>query len=179
LPRYARDKGAHARRHHGGRGHLPALGRGRGEAWDGESGPSRSSWRWTRSEILPEAASGAPDCIIATGRSDYRTRSTTRCFPIFRGALDVGATTINEAMKLACVKAIAELPARGLDGGARPMAARRSRSGPSLIPQPFDPRPGPLAIVAGRDGAGRGHAPIADSPRIARAHHLVFRTASS
>ena len=52
-----------------------------------------------------------PDAIIATGRSDYPNQvNNVLCFPfIFRGALDVGATTINEAMKLACVHAIAEL----------------------------------------------------------------------
>ena len=52
-----------------------------------------------------------PDCIIATGRSDYPNQvNNALCFPyIFRGALDVGATEINEAMKLACVRAIAAL----------------------------------------------------------------------
>ncbi len=76
-------------------------------------------------EILPEEAIKVrPDCIIATGRSDYPNQvNNVLCFPyIFRGALDVGATSINEAMKVACVHAIADL-------------ARRY-----LIPQPFDPR---------------------------------------
>ena len=61
-------------------------------------------------EILPELAKAVrPDCIMATGRSDYPNQvNNALCFPyIFRGALDVGATTINEAMKLACVRAIA------------------------------------------------------------------------
>src|SRR5690606_36210431 len=63
-------------------------------------------------EILPEVAREVrPDAIIATGRSDYPNQvNNALCFPyIFRGALDVGATAINEAMKLACVHAIAEL----------------------------------------------------------------------
>ena len=63
-------------------------------------------------EIRPELAKEVrPDCIIATGRSDYPNQvNNVLCFPfIFRGALDVGATTINEEMKLACVRAIAEL----------------------------------------------------------------------
>src|SRR4030081_2429652 len=63
-------------------------------------------------EILPELAKAVrPDAIIATGRSDYPNQvNNVLCFPfIFRGALDVGATTINEEMKLACVRAIASL----------------------------------------------------------------------
>src|SRR5512139_4156199 len=63
-------------------------------------------------EILPELAKAVrPDAIIATGRSDYPNQvNNVLCFPfIFRGALDVGATTITEGMKLACVRAIAEL----------------------------------------------------------------------
>ena len=74
----------------------------------------RSSWPWPIRipEIRPEDAKAVrPDCIIATGRSDYPNQvNNVLCFPfIFRGALDVGATTINEEMKLACVRAIAEL----------------------------------------------------------------------
>src|SRR5690606_32539434 len=63
-------------------------------------------------EIRPEDAKAArPDCVIATGRSDYPNQvNNVLCFPfIFRGAMDCGATVINEEMKLACVKAIAEL----------------------------------------------------------------------
>jgi len=63
-------------------------------------------------EILPELAKEArPDALICTGRSDYPNQvNNVLCFPfIFRGALDVGATTINEEMKLACVKALSEL----------------------------------------------------------------------
>ena len=63
-------------------------------------------------EIEPaDAKAVRPDAIIATGRSDYPNQvNNALCFPyIFRGALDVGATGINEAMKLACVRAIAKL----------------------------------------------------------------------
>jgi malate dehydrogenase (oxaloacetate-decarboxylating)(NADP+) len=63
-------------------------------------------------EILPELAKAVrADAIIATGRSDYPNQvNNVLCFPyIFRGALDVGATTINEEMKLACVRSIADL----------------------------------------------------------------------
>jgi malate dehydrogenase (oxaloacetate-decarboxylating)(NADP+) len=67
-------------------------------------------------EIMPEDAlrEAKPDAIICTGRSDYPNQvNNVLCFPfIFRGALDVGATKINEEMKLACVKAIAELAQR-------------------------------------------------------------------
>ncbi|WP_334131811.1 NADP-dependent malic enzyme [Silanimonas lenta] len=95
-------------------------------------------------EILPEAAKAVrPDAIIATGRSDYPNQvNNALCFPyIFRGALDVGATTINEAMKRACVLAIAELArkeATDLGGayGGEPVQFGAE----SLIPRPFDPR---------------------------------------
>ncbi|MER8077764.1 malic enzyme-like NAD(P)-binding protein, partial [Acinetobacter pittii] len=63
-------------------------------------------------EILPPLAKEVcPDAIICTGRSDYPNQvNNVLCFPfIFRGALDVGATAINEEMKLAAVRAIAEL----------------------------------------------------------------------
>src|SRR5439155_3001112 len=63
-------------------------------------------------EIMPDVAKAArPDAIIATGRSDFPNQvNNVLCFPfIFRGALDVGATTINEAMKLATVRALADL----------------------------------------------------------------------
>ncbi len=96
-------------------------------------------------EILPELAREArPDCIIATGRSDYPNQvNNALCFPyIFRGALDVGATSINEAMKLACVHAIAALARReASDVAAQAYGGQASVFGPDfLIPQPFDPR---------------------------------------
>ena len=96
-------------------------------------------------EILPEVAKAArPDCIIATGRSDYPNQvNNVLCFPfIFRGALDVGATRITEEMKLACVKAIAELArAEQNDVVALAYAGANLSFGPEyLIPKPFDPR---------------------------------------
>ncbi len=96
-------------------------------------------------EILPELAKAVrPDCIMATGRSDYPNQvNNALCFPyIFRGALDVGATTINEAMKLACVRAIAALARReASDVAAAAYGGRSVSFGPEyLIPQPFDPR---------------------------------------
>ena len=94
---------------------------------------------------MPEEAEAArPDAMICTGRSDYPNQvNNVLCFPyIFRGALDVGATTINEEMKAAAVKAIAalaretpsEVVARAYGGEALPFGRK------SLIPSPFDPR---------------------------------------
>ncbi|HEY4581627.1 MAG TPA: NADP-dependent malic enzyme [Lysobacter sp.] len=95
-------------------------------------------------EILPEDAKAVrPDCIIATGRSDYPNQvNNALCFPyIFRGALDVGATEINEAMKLACVRAIAQLARMEAGDLAAAYGGDVPRFGPDyLIPRPFDPR---------------------------------------
>src|SRR3712207_2260870 len=96
-------------------------------------------------EIRPEDAKAVrPDCIIATGRSDYPNQvNNVLCFPfIFRGALDVGATEINEEMKLACVRALAELArAEQSDVVAAAYGRREIQFGPEyLIPLPFDPR---------------------------------------
>jgi malate dehydrogenase (oxaloacetate-decarboxylating)(NADP+) len=95
-------------------------------------------------EILPEDAKKVrPDCIIATGRSDYPNQvNNALCFPyIFRGALDVGATGINEAMKLACVHAIAALAQMESGDLASAYAGDPPTFGPEyLIPRPFDPR---------------------------------------
>jgi malate dehydrogenase (oxaloacetate-decarboxylating)(NADP+) len=96
-------------------------------------------------EILPEQARAArPDAVIATGRSDYPNQvNNVLCFPfIFRGALDVGATEINEEMKLACVKALADLAmAEPSEVVARAYGGEQNRFGPDyLIPRPFDPR---------------------------------------
>ncbi|HKB83999.1 MAG TPA: NADP-dependent malic enzyme [Burkholderiales bacterium] len=96
-------------------------------------------------EILPDQAKSArPDAIIATGRSDYPNQvNNVLCFPfIFRGALDVGATTITEQMKLAAVRAIAELAqAEQSDIVAIAYGEQDLTFGPEyLIPKPFDPR---------------------------------------
>ncbi|MEX8517515.1 MAG: NADP-dependent malic enzyme [Leptothrix sp. (in: b-proteobacteria)] len=96
-------------------------------------------------EIRPEIAKAArPDCIIATGRSDYPNQvNNVLCFPyIFRGALDCGATKITEAMKLACVREIAALAkAETSDEVAAAYAGQELTFGPEyLIPKPFDAR---------------------------------------
>jgi len=96
-------------------------------------------------EIMPEEALAVrPDCIIGTGRSDYPNQvNNVLCFPfIFRGALDVGATTINEEMKLAAVRAIAALAHAEIpEAVAHAYGAVGLRFGPEyLIPKPFDPR---------------------------------------
>ncbi len=96
-------------------------------------------------EILPEIAKKArPDALIATGRSDYPNQvNNVLCFPfIFRGALDVGATTINAAMKIACVEAIANLAMReSTDEVANAYQNESLKFGADyLIPKPFDKR---------------------------------------
>ena len=96
-------------------------------------------------EIRPELAKAArPDCIIATGRSDYPNQvNNVLCFPyIFRGALDCGATKITERMKLACVREIAALAkAETSDEVAAAYAGEELAFGPDyLIPKPFDAR---------------------------------------
>ena len=96
-------------------------------------------------EIMPEAAKAVrPDAIIATGRSDYPNQvNNVLCFPfLFRGALDVGATAINEEMKAAAVQAIADLAhAEVSDVVALAYGEKRLTFGPDyLIPTPFDPR---------------------------------------
>jgi malate dehydrogenase (oxaloacetate-decarboxylating)(NADP+) len=96
-------------------------------------------------EIRPELARAArPDCIIATGRSDYPNQvNNVLCFPyIFRGALDCGATRITEAMKLACVREIAALAKAEVPPEvAAAYAGQPLTFGPDyLIPTPFDTR---------------------------------------
>ncbi|NNE51662.1 MAG: NADP-dependent malic enzyme [Sulfitobacter sp.] len=96
-------------------------------------------------EILPDLARAvAPDAIIATGRSDFPNQvNNVLCFPfIFRGALDVGATTINDEMELACIDGIAAL-ARATTSAEAAAAYQGEQLtfGPEyLIPKPFDPR---------------------------------------
>ena len=96
-------------------------------------------------EIRPELAKAArPDCIIATGRSDYPNQvNNVLCFPyIFRGALDCGATRITEAMKLACVRQIADLAKADIsEEVATAYAGKELTFGSDyLIPTPFDSR---------------------------------------
>ena len=96
-------------------------------------------------EIMPEEARAVrPDAVIATGRSDYPNQvNNVLCFPfIFRGALDVGATAINEPMKIACVHALTELAQQeSSDIVASAYGDQGLSFGPDyLIPKPFDPR---------------------------------------
>ncbi len=121
-------------------------------------------------EILPELAKAVrPDAILATGRSDYPNQvNNALCFPyIFRGALDVGASSINEAMKLAAVRAIAELAeAEQSDAVAAVYGEESLNFGADhLIPKPFDPRLitriAPAVAQAAMD-SGVAERPIAD-----------------
>jgi len=96
-------------------------------------------------EIMPDAArAAAPDAIIATGRSDFPNQvNNVLCFPfIFRGALDVGATEINDAMQIACVEGIAELARATTSAEAATIykGEQLTFGADYLIPKPFDPR---------------------------------------
>jgi len=92
----------------------------------------------------PDAVEARPDCIMATGRSDYHNQvNNVLCFPfLFRGALDVRAREINTEMKIAAVKAIADLAKEEVpDRVLRAYGVKRFEFGPTyLIPTPFDPR---------------------------------------
>ncbi len=121
-------------------------------------------------EIRPEDAQAVrPDCIIATGRSDYPNQvNNVLCFPyIFRGALDCGATRITEAMKLACVHEIAALAKAETSAEvAAAYAGKDLQFGPDyIIPTPFDPRLitriAPAVAQAAMD-SGVAERPIAD-----------------
>lgn len=121
-------------------------------------------------EILPPLAKEArPDAIICTGRSDFPNQvNNVLCFPfIFRGALDVGASTINDEMKLACVRAIADLAmAEQSDVVADAYSGESLKFGPDyIIPKPFDPRLivkiAPAVAQAAMD-SGVATRPIAD-----------------
>ena len=96
-------------------------------------------------EILPDAVRAVvPDAIMATGRSDFPNQvNNVLCFPfIFRGALDVGATTINAEMELACIEGIAALAraTTSAEAAAAYSGEKLSFGADYLIPKPFDPR---------------------------------------
>jgi len=96
-------------------------------------------------EIMPDAARAvSPDAIIATGRSDFPNQvNNVLCFPfIFRGALDVGATTINDEMKIACIEGIAALAraTTSAEAAAAYQGEQLTFGADYLIPKPFDPR---------------------------------------
>ncbi|MCE8512860.1 NADP-dependent malic enzyme [Ruegeria pomeroyi] len=121
-------------------------------------------------EILPDAARAvAPDAIIATGRSDFPNQvNNVLCFPfIFRGALDVGATEINDAMQIACVEGIAELAriTTSAEAAAAYQGEQLTFGAEYLIPKPFDPRlVGVVSSAVARAAMESGVArrPIAD-----------------
>ncbi|MBS0382625.1 MAG: NADP-dependent malic enzyme [Proteobacteria bacterium] len=136
-------------------------------------------------EITPEEARAAkPDAVIATGRSDYPNQvNNALCFPyIFRGALDVGATGINEAMTVACAHAIAQLARReASDVAQRAYGGKVPHFGAEyLIPRPFDPRllvqVAPAVARAAMD-SGVATRPLADLHAYAdKLSQFVFRT---
>ena len=121
-------------------------------------------------EIMPDIArKAAPDAIIATGRSDFFNQvNNVLCFPfIFRGALDVEATEINDEMQLACIDAIAEIARTTTSAEAA--AAYQGEAltfGPEyLIPKPFDPRLSvvvPTAVAQAAMESGVAKKPISD-----------------
>jgi malate dehydrogenase (oxaloacetate-decarboxylating)(NADP+) len=136
-------------------------------------------------EILPElVAQLRPDAIMATGRSDYANQvNNVLCFPfVFRGALDVGATEINEAMKQAAVEAIADLAREEASevvaaayGGTAPLFGRDY-----IIPKPFDPRLilqiAPAVAKAAMD-SGVALRPLADLAAYrTQLEHFVYRS---
>ncbi|MSO94028.1 MAG: NADP-dependent malic enzyme [Rhodospirillales bacterium] len=136
-------------------------------------------------EIMPDVARAArPDAVIATGRSDFPNQvNNVLCFPfVFRGALDVGATTINEEMKIAALYAIADLAmAESSEIVARAYGTDDLRFGPDyLIPKPFDPRlivrVAPAVAKAAMD-SGVATRPIADFRVYAESlGRFVFRS---
>jgi malate dehydrogenase (oxaloacetate-decarboxylating)(NADP+) len=136
-------------------------------------------------EIMPaEARAARPDAIISTGRSDFPNQvNNVLCFPfLFRGALDVGATDINEAMKKAAVYAIADLAREEPSDVVRSAYGGQNLSfGPEyLIPRPFDPRlmehVAPAVALAATD-SGVATRPLADADAYReRLHHKVYRT---
>ena len=136
-------------------------------------------------EIMPEEALAArPDAILATGRSDYPNQvNNVLCFPfIFRGALDCGATTINDAMKAACVRAIADLAEREVPKEvAEAYTGETLQFGPDyLIPKPFDPRlieDVPPAVVQAAAESGVASRPVEDLEAYRRKlHEFVNRS---
>ncbi|MBC6438545.1 MAG: NADP-dependent malic enzyme [Rhodobacteraceae bacterium] len=137
-------------------------------------------------EILPgEVRTVAPDAVIATGRSDFPNQvNNVLCFPfIFRGALDVGATEINDAMQLACIDGIAAMARATTSAEAAAIyRGEQLTFGPDyLIPKPFDPRL--MGVVAGAVAkaamdSGVATRPLADLGAYrARLNQSVFRSA--
>ncbi len=137
-------------------------------------------------EILPDVARAvSPDAIIATGRSDFPNQvNNVLCFPfIFRGALDVGATEINDAMQIACIEGIAALAraTTSAEAAAAYQGEQMTFGADYLIPKPFDPRL--MAVVAGAVAeaamaSGVATRPLEDVAAYrARLNQSVFRSA--
>ncbi len=120
----------------------------------------------------PDARAARPDAIIATGRSDYPNQvNNVLCFPfIFRGALDVHATAINEEMKIAAAYAIADLARQQVpEEVAAAYGGRASSLAPNISSLPFDPRLMeivPAAVAEAAMQTGVAQRPIAESRRI-------------
>jgi malate dehydrogenase (oxaloacetate-decarboxylating)(NADP+) len=136
-------------------------------------------------EVMPEAVLKVrPDAIMATGRTDYPNQvNNVLCFPfLFRGTLDCGATEINEAMKIAAVKAIANLAkAASSDVVRRAYGGQLLRFGPEyLIPKPFDPRLMEAiapAVAEAAMASGVASRPIADLAAYRQTlHYRICRT---
>ena len=118
-------------------------------------------------EIMPDIARDvAPDAIIATGRSDFPNQvNNVLCFPfIFRGALDVGATTINDEMKVACVEGIAALAraTTSAEAAAAYKGEQLTFGADYLIPKPFDPRL--MGVVASAVAGAAMETGVAERP---------------
>ena len=118
-------------------------------------------------EIMPDLAREvAPDAIIATGRSDFPNQvNNVLCFPfIFRGALDVGATTINDEMKIACVEGIAALAraTTSAEAAAAYQGEQLTFGADYLIPKPFDPRL--MGVVASAVAGAAMETGVAERP---------------
>ena len=138
-------------------------------------------------EIMPDLARAArPDAIIATGRSDFPNQvNNVLCFPyLFRGALDVGATTINEEMKMATVRALADMTMhQASDNVAVAYVGEDLNFGPDyLIPKPFDTRlllELPIAVARAAMESGVATRPIEDFSAYRKQLEMyVFRTGS-
>ncbi|MBS9403582.1 NADP-dependent malic enzyme [Halomonas sp. TRM85114] len=136
-------------------------------------------------EIMPEDAKAVrPDAVIATGRSDYPNQvNNVLCFPfIFRGALDCGATTINEEMKLATVMAIADMATTTVpETVAVAYGGQALTFGPEyILPKPFDPRlidTIPPAVAKAAMDSGVAARPIEDLDAYTRTlSKLVYRS---
>ncbi len=133
-------------------------------------------------EIMPaDALAAKPNAIVCTGRSDFPNQvNNVLCFPfLFRGALDVGATTINEDMKLACVEAIASLARKEAHAElSKVYAGEKLAFGPDyLIPKPFDPRlivDLPIAIAKKAIESGVATRPIEDWDAYAQKLQQLF-----